>query len=265
MAVVISWNVAGRKTSLPEQAKRLLQRDVELICLQEVTPTTASLWEAQLSAAGFHVATSQWQAKPERARRLGVLIASTEPLTSVSSPAGLPWPERHMAVATSLAGIETEIHTLHVPLSSKPDLAKVLTLEQVFAALVADDRPRVLAGDLNTPQYEARDGKVVSFARSRDGLLRLDRGERHDRAELGLVAGLPRAGWHDAFRRLHGYERRDRSWTYASRPFGYRLDHIICSHAFEPLACEYLHDWREQGLSDHSAIWAELASAPDRS
>lgn len=258
MAVVISWNVAGRKTAQPEQAKRLLQRDVELICLQEVTPTTAPLWEAELAAAGFHVASSEWTVKPERARRLGVLIAGTEPFTAVGSPPGLPWPERHLAVSTSLAGIETEVHNLHAPLSSKAGLAKVLTLEQVFAALVADDRPRLLAGDLNTPRYEARDGTVVTFARSRDGLLRLDRGERHDRAELGLVAGLPRAGWHDAFRSLHGYERRDRSWTYPSRPFGYRLDHIICSPAFEPVACEYLHDWREQGLSDHSAIWAEL-------
>lgn len=262
MAIVISWNVAGRKALQPQQATKLLQRDVDLICLQEVTPTTAPLWRTRLEAAGLHVCISEVEPALGRSRRLGVLIAGTARLTPVPLRDGLPWPERHLAVATTLDGVAVEAHTLHAPLSSKADLVKVLTLERILAALVADGQPRVLAGDLNTPRYEARDGTVTSFARSREGLLRRDRGERHDRAELGLIEGLPRCGWRDAFRDLHGYERRDRSWTYPARAFGYRLDHIICSDAFKPVGCEYLHDWREQGLSDHSAIWAQLVPTP---
>jgi endonuclease/exonuclease/phosphatase family metal-dependent hydrolase len=43
----------------------------------------------------------------------------------------------------------------------------------------------------------------------------------------------------------------------------YRLDHVIVSPPLRPVACDYVHAWREQGLSDHSAIWAELeADAP---
>jgi exonuclease III len=150
---------------------------------------------------------------------------------------------------------------VHAPLSSKPALDKVLTLERMFAIAVAAPGPRIIAGDLNTPQYESREGQISTFARDRAGLLRADRGERHDRAELGLIAGLPAAGWTDAFRSLHGYMRRDRSWTYPSRPFGYRLDHILASPEFTAVACDYLHDWREEGLSDHSPVWAELVRA----
>jgi hypothetical protein len=32
----------------------------------------------------------------------------------------------------------------------------------------------------------------------------------------------------------------------------------VASPPLVPVACEYLHEWREHGLSDHSAMWAEL-------
>lgn len=44
--------------------------------------------------------------------------------------------------------------------------------------------------------------------------------------------------------------------------YGYRLDHLIVSRHLEPVACEYAHEWRERGLSDHSAIWADVQVVP---
>jgi endonuclease/exonuclease/phosphatase family metal-dependent hydrolase len=38
---------------------------------------------------------------------------------------------------------------------------------------------------------------------------------------------------------------------------GYRLDHILV-RGLEVRACEYRHDWRDQRLSDHAAMWAEV-------
>ena len=46
---------------------------------------------------------------------------------------------------------------------------------------------------------------------------------------------------------------------FANRKFGWRLDHIIVSPKIEPVACEYRHEWREDGLSDHSGLQADLA------
>jgi exonuclease III len=87
--------------------------------------------------------------------------------------------------------------------------------------------------------------------------------ERHDAAELGIVVGLLRHGYVDAFRALHGYERRDRSWLYPNGKTGWRLDHVLVRGA-DVVACEYVHSWREARLSDHSAVWADLRNVPDR-
>ena len=39
---------------------------------------------------------------------------------------------------------------------------------------------------------------------------------------------------------------------------GWRLDHVMCSAALEPVAAAYHHEWRLDGLSDHSALEVEL-------
>jgi endonuclease/exonuclease/phosphatase family metal-dependent hydrolase len=260
--LLLSWNVAGRVGPRQrEQFRALNGRDWDVLCLQEVTPTNVAGWREFLEGAGLHVAISRWPEQPRGSRRFAVLIAAPAPLEPLPE-LDLPWPERHLAARTTLDGTTVEIHTLHSPLSQKPGQVKVRTLETVFGALTqSSDVPRVIAGDFNTPRYESREGEVFTFARTRAGLLRPDYGERHDRAELALVAGLPERGWRDAFRSLHGYSRRDRSWM-APPGYGWRLDHVIASAELEPLACDYVHDWREQGLSDHSAIWAELRPVP---
>jgi endonuclease/exonuclease/phosphatase family metal-dependent hydrolase len=228
-----------------------------------VTPTTRPRWEEALGAEGFEVAVSDWTAPPRGSRRLAVLIAARGSVRRIPVE-GLPWPERHLGAIVACRGVEFELHNVHAPLSSKDDQVKVRTLEAVFEVLAREDGggrpaiPRVLAGDINTPRYESREGEVFTFARTRSGRLRPERGERHDRAELALVAELPRRGWLDAFRSLHGYGRRDRSWV-SRWGEAYRLDHVIVSPGLRPVACDYVHEWRERGYSDHSAIWAELA------
>ncbi len=62
-----------------------------------------------------------------------------------------------------------------------------------------------------------------------------------------------------AFRSLHGFEARDRSWKAGRHP-GYRLDHILVSPALTVAACAYDHGVREDGLSDHSAMTASIVS-----
>jgi endonuclease/exonuclease/phosphatase family metal-dependent hydrolase len=258
-ALLLSWNVAGRVGDRQSaQIAALAERPFDLLCLQEITPTNRAGWVAALEERGLHVAVSAWPVDPRGSRRFAVLIAAREPLRDAAS-LPVPWPERHLSAVTAVAGTDVEVHTLHAPLSSKEGLAKVHTLEAVFAALSAPDgRPRVLAGDLNTPRYESREGEIVTFARDRRGRMRPELGERHDRAELLLVDELTRRGWRDAFRALHGYSRRDRSWALPTG-FGYRLDHILVSAGLEPVECDYVHDWRTARLSDHAAMWARIA------
>jgi exonuclease III len=165
---------------------------------------------------------------------------------------GLPMPERVLAVRTQ--GLE--LVNVHSPVSQRPGLVKVLTHEALHAHLSAGGGPRVLCGDLNTPRREHPDGTVWTFARDRYGRLRPERGERWDQAELALLKGLP--GFRDAFRAVHGYERRELSWEWPRWGGGYRLDHLVASEEVNVPAIEYLHAWRQERLSDHSALVAVL-------
>ena len=71
------------------------------------------------------------------------------------------------------------------------------------------------------------------------------------------MPGLGELGFRDAFRTVNGYGSREPSWTWRHGG-GWRLDHVFCSAELEPVACAYHHDWRERGLSDHSALEADL-------
>jgi exonuclease III len=253
---LVSWNVAGRVKRLPEQAERLLTLNADVVCLQEVTPSTLPLWQAVLTAGGYS-ALAHGELRPAgRSRPLAVLTASRTTVHAVSVD-GVPWPERVLAVHLSDG---TEIVNVHSPISPKPGFAKIRTHETVYRHL-ADRSPgydRILCGDLNTPRKEHSDGSVWTFARDRYGRLRPDRGERWDQAELALIRGLERYGYHDAFRLLHPHAYDEISWEWARWNGGYRLDHLIVSADVTVEECHYLHSWREDGLSDHSPLLATL-------
>jgi len=194
----------------------------------------------------------------ESSRPLGVLIAARAPGPVQPLPvADVPWPER--VLAARVDGVEAV--NVHSPISPKPGLAKVRTHEAVFRHLAAGTGPRLVCGDLNTPRREHPDGTVWTFARTRTGVLRPERGERWDAAETGLIRGLSPHGFRDAFRELHGHAVKERSWTWPNGG-GYRLDHLIVSAEITVGECGYLHEWRtELKLSDHSPLRAELGIA----
>ena len=254
---LVTWNVAGRVGRLPEQAEVVAAVGADVVALQEVTRRTLPGWLAALRAAGYeHCATAVDLAPPERRRPLGVLTAAREPLEALPQPE-VPWPERILCCA--VAGVE--VINLHSPIAPAPDLAKIRTHEAAAAYLAAGARsPRVLCGDLNTPRREHDDGSVLTFAHDSAGRLRPERGERWDAAERALVHTLrDEHGWVDAYRELHGFGHREASWTFAQDRGGWRLDHVLVQGLI-PVAAAYAHEWRREGLSDHSALVVDLTS-----
>jgi exodeoxyribonuclease III len=256
-ATLLSWNLAGRVKRQPEQAELITELAPDLVCLQEVRPTTARAWTDSLQSAGWpHIALARSDAPPnDTDRRLSVLTAARHPLTELDIDGDVPWPER--VLATETEGLY--LVNLHSPISPKPNLVKVRTHEALHAHLAQRSGPTVLCGDLNTPRREHPDGRVWTFARTNRGHLRPERGQRWDQAELALIKGLEPFGFRDAFRALHGYERRELSWQWQQWGGGYRLDHLIVSREVDVEQIEYLHEWRQNaGLSDHSPLLAIL-------
>jgi exonuclease III len=154
-----------------------------------------------------------------------------------------------------------ELHCVHVP-NAANGWVKVRTLEAIRRGLAAaPPGPRVLCGDLNTPRRELPNGEVISFARDSRRRLRPERGLEWDNAELGVVPRLRELGYRDTFRALYGYAKREPSWTWqriAGHGGGWRLDHLFASTELRPTAATYHHAWRDQGLSDHSALEVDL-------
>jgi exonuclease III len=253
--LLVSWNVAGRRGRLDEQAERVLGLSPEVVCLQEVTPVTTAPWVGRLEEAGFETAVAPLPLSRDGSRPLGALTAARVALTVVPV-ADVPWPERVLAVRAG----PLEVVNVHSPISAKRGLVKVLTHEAVFRHVSAGSGPRLVLGDLNTPRREMPDGSVWTFARDRYGRLRPERGERWDAAETALIRGLEAHGFRDAFRALNGFDSKEPTWEWPRWGGGYRLDHLIASAEVELTACSYRHDWRrEDKLSDHSALVAELS------
>ena len=85
------------------------------------------------------------------------------------------------------------------------------------------------------------------------------------RSERSVLLGLADFDLPDVFRTLHGYEQEAFSWVLRrnKKEFRRRFDHIFASDSLGPRRCEYIHEWREASLSDHSAI--EAAFVPESS
>jgi exonuclease III len=269
---MITWNVARRSSRLAGQAAALAAREPDVVALQEITDRTLPLWRAVLARIGLpHVRASLDDADPSRApaerRRTGVLLASSTALGDPSATLTVPWPETAVAAEASSAIGAVEVHCLHVP-NAANGWIKARTLQAIRAGLhMAPPSARVVCGDLNTPRRERETGDVISFARDSRGRLRPERGAEWDEAELGVVPGLRDLGYRDAYRSLHGYRSREPSWTWrriSGHGGGWRIDHLFTSAELEPVACSYHHSWRDEDLSDHSALEADIVRSSER-
>ncbi|MBY8887284.1 endonuclease [Streptomyces sp. PTM05] len=76
--------------------------------------------------------------------------------------------------------------------------------------------------------------------------------------EYDFYNAFPASGFTDAFRHLHP-EQTAHSW-YGRSGNGFRFDHIHLTrtHAAQITACDYHHEPRENGLSDHAAMTLQL-------
>ena len=266
---LVTWNVARRRSGLVEQATALAGRAPSVVALQEVTRQTLPLWRRAFDLMGLpHVRSSldalQEVGATSTRRVTGVMVASRTPLREVGRPASVPWPETAIRVVTETLRGPVEIFCVHVPNAANGNV-KAQTLRQIRDDVVlAGPGARVVCGDFNTPRRELPSGEVISFARDRRGRLRPERGPDWDAAELGVVPGLRDLGYSDAYRALHGYEHSEPSWTWnriAGHSGGWRIDHIFSSAELPAIDCHYHHAWRDEGLSDHSALEADFGSS----
>jgi exonuclease III len=265
---LLTWNLNGRRR-IDGQVSAIAARNPHILALQELTLTSVLLFRAALADVGFpHVTDSfafstSWH--PVGPRRYGLLIASRHPQNPHASSPIVPWPERLLSTQVATPQGPITIHTTHIPPGSSNGWIKVEMLEAVATVVAAPcATPQILCGDFNVPQAELPDGRIVTWAEhmTADGSTRPRArkfgadARRWDAAERTIMVGGRDRVLVDAYRALHGYGRQEFSWFLKRRALriGRRFDHVFCSRELRILRCEYLHDVRESGLSDHSAL-----------
>ncbi len=270
---LISWNLNGRRAKAADQIAALLRRNPDVVALQEVTRSSLPVLRDALNGGGlqemadsFSLAPAKYQAKGPR--RYGQITASRHPITAQPPERfQVSWTERVLSVHLRIGRREVELHNVHVPPGSSNKWKKIEVLKGIFTTLaVHATTPRILCGDFNTPQAELPTGEVVTWAQrlTADGswqdmrTLRGGLGSDWKAGELGVLTGLAEYDLPDVYRLLHGYTVEEASWILRRKgtEVGRRFDHIFASRGLVPLTCEYLHDLRSSGLSDHSPIEA---------
>jgi exonuclease III len=254
---LVTWNVAGRTRDLGRQGAALARQEPDLVCLQEVRPSTVAHFVEVLAEAGLEHALDSSEFRNDR--RLFNLTVSRWPMLELPA-IGAPLPERVLSTLVDTPSGPLELYHVHIPSARNRGIVKLETCEALSERLARpSDRHRVLCGDLNLPRAETMEGEVITFAADHPELL-----ERWDRGERSILPGLEEWGLRDVFRTLHGFERQDASWvlhTRARRKAGLRIDHILASAGLVASWCDYHHGWREEGLSDHSALEAVFEHA----
>lgn len=269
---LMSWNLAGRRSKAGRQVEAICSCSPDIFAGQEVTKHSLPALAELLRGVGFSDVIDSFSLSINTdslvgPRRYGQIIASRYPLELLPpSDFPIPWPERILSCEVTVGEHLVELHTTHVPPGASNGWIKIETFEGIYHRLGRhENRARILCGDFNSPDIEFPDGRVKFFGQNlrHDGAIVPQRHKgqplgRWADGERSVILGLADYDLPNVFRHLHGYEVQEASWVFSrkGKVISRRFDHIFASLKLQPLSCEYLHQFRLDGLSDHSPVVA---------
>lgn len=286
---MMSWNVNGRvRQAQGRQLAAILDREPDLVALQEVTPGSYDAWVTGLVGADFNVlssmdlvllpypppddASGRYPSPPfprnrgqQIQRKNFNLLASKHPIDarpglSFKEPdeAKFSYPEKYLAASVALGGKKIEIHNAHLPPGASRGLIKVHAFEAIRRRIdEATGNARILCGDFNAPWSENDSGPVIE----RGGNWSEADQDRWVEAEKRL---LTNPEMRDVYRDVHpdGADFPASHHTGSNRT-PHRYDYILASKELQTQSCCYFPDWTEatperKRLSDHAPVEAVL-------
>lgn len=222
---ILSWNIrqgGGSRT------------DGILAAIREEDPAILVLSEFRNNDRGLTLRTTLLQrgytyqvASAARGETNSVLIASKFPSGSALFPDSDPsYPDAIVRADLPVC----RLYGTYLPHKKKHRLFDFLLEDELD-----DDVPSIITGDFNSGKNRV-DQEGDSFWYS------------------DKLVALEERGYFDAFREIHG-TATEYSW-FSQQGNGYRYDHAYMHPLLKPILkdCAYLHDWREEGLSDHSPM-----------
>lgn len=249
---LVTWNVQRASAERTRrQAAWLCEQAPDVMVLTEVGPAAGTVLPNQLGRAGYHLVGID-----NSASGAGVVLAARRGRLVRIPGAVRTMAHRCETALLRLGGLSVALTGLYVPSRGGPDGRNVAKREFQRAVTTLLPRlgrhfgpvphPVVIAGDLNVvePGHEPHH-------------------RIYGRWEYDFYRAFAANGFLDAYRQAHPNDM-DYSWFGRRSGAGYRFDHVFCSigHGWVVHAAGYLHEPRENRLSDHSAMVVRLDCNP---
>jgi exonuclease III len=270
MLKILTWNIKqGGGNRIKQQIDVIENQNADIVALQEINDNNRYKYREYLFSNGYDHIIDSFEIVYDaniltESRKYGQIIASKYSLETLSHTSiDVPFPERITICNISVNSTTFTFMTIHIPPGSSNGWYKIETFEGIYQYIQKNKLfPLILCGDFNTPKQEMDDGTVITWGQKIKKNYRIvtdkSRGPRWDRGERMILRGLENFGIVDVYRYLNGYILNEYSWYWKGKgkEVGRRYDHFFASKILEPISCFYLHEYREQGLSDHSPMIA---------
>jgi exodeoxyribonuclease III len=256
---LVTYNLNGIRARLPRLLEYLEEQKPDLICLQELKCADDALPAADLRAAGYD---GVWHGQ-KGFNGVAILAPAASPVTlrRIGLP-GDPDDSHSRYIEAELGGLV--VGSIYLP-NGNPvgtekfgyKLAWFERLREHALALLAEERPVILAGDWNVIPTDSHDDVFSARAMARDALM-----QPESRAAFRRIL---HQGWTDSIRARYPDGAVYTFWDYTAgcwqRDAGFRIDHLLLS----PLAADRLldagvdKDYRGRDkASDHAPTWVQL-------
>ena len=170
---VTSWNTAKRLKQIDFQIEFLRKHDAHILALQEIIPSTETIFRDRLKdkypyqVSSFELAPDQSLLKKKR--MFGQLILSKFPIRP-SDPSGIavPWHERVLSCGINVGEHQIMLHTTHIPPGSSNGWVKIQMINGIVEHLLKqkNEHEQILCGDFNTPKFESPETGLVTFGQN---------------------------------------------------------------------------------------------------
>ena len=253
---IATFNINNVVRRLPNLLAWLRAAEPDVVCLQELKTTDASLPEAAVQDAGYGAV---WRG--ERSwNGVAILARDRKPILVRDELPGDPTDTQSRYIEAAVGGML--IASIYLPNGNPQPGPKFDYKLAWFERLIAHAAelhgagvPAVLAGDYNVVPTDQDIYPTKSWAK--DALLQPESRAAFQR--------LLNQGWTDAIRTLHPSDPMYTFWDYKrdrwQRNAGLRLDHLLLSPALASRLVEagVDRDVRgELGASDHAPAWVVL-------
>ena len=239
---IVFWNImAGGGKRAEAIASQILAWNPAIVALAEfrATPPSQAI-ASQLSAHGLsHQVTT---ADLSSHARNALLLASRYPL-EIIQPKLSPQPAHRWLLADIQTPSSLIMGAMHIP---NMHTGLKIPYHQTLLSLVEGwgNSPALFMGDTNSGIPDI-DEEAPAFTRHEEAFMR----------------SMELAGWHDAFRKLHG-QKRAYTWYSPNGKNGFRLDQAFVNTALIHRVQAFEYVWGQapsfRQLSDHAAILLDI-------